>query len=157
MMDSDLIGQIIISSTFGVGRVVGVEKIGADDRYFLVVESVDQKLRNFIPMDDTKSFRTLLSKEELTKVVEDLSTDFEAVDYDSKKDRINYFKESSLFQDMENIVKLVKELNQLTDRGSVEDQIFKRLTSSLAAEYALINEVSEEAANEIIEIALNNA
>lgn len=156
MMDSDLIGQIIISSTFGVGRVVGVEKIGSDDRYFLVVESVDQKLKNFIPMDDTKSFRTLLSKEELAKVVEDLSSEYEALDYDSKKDRINYFKESSLFQDMENIVKLVKELNQLTDRGSVEDQIFKRLTSSLAAEYALINEVSEEAANEIIELALNN-
>jgi RNA polymerase-interacting CarD/CdnL/TRCF family regulator len=143
MTNSNLIGQIIISSTLGVGRVVGIDQIGDDKRYFLVVESVDKKLKNFIPVDDERSYRTLSEKEEITKVIEGLSSPIDSTEHDSKKDRINYFKENSQFQDIETISKLIRELNILTDRGSVEDQIFKRLTKSLADEHSMVHQVTE--------------
>ena len=143
MTNSNLVGQIIISSTLGIGRVVGLEQIGEDKRYFLVVESVDKKLKNFIPVDDKRSYRTLAEKEDIDKVISGLSTPVDSIDHESKKDRINYFKENSQFQDIETISKLIRELNKLTDRGSVEDQIFKRLTKSLIDEHSMVNKVAE--------------
>jgi RNA polymerase-interacting CarD/CdnL/TRCF family regulator len=155
MTNSDIIGQIIISSTLGVGRVVGIDKIGDDQRYFLVVESVDKKLKNFVPVEDKRSYRTLVSKEEIESILSQLSDKFEPTSHDSKKDRINYFKENSQFQDLETIIKLIRELNQLDDKGSVEDQIFKRLTSSLALEHSIINQVPESESLELVLNALN--
>lgn len=143
MTNSNLVGQIIMSSTLGVGRVVGLEQIGDDKRYFLVVESVDKKLKNFIPVDDKRSYRTLTEKSKLDEVIKALSTPVESIEHESKKDRINYFKENSQFQDIETISKLIRELNVLTDRGSVEDQIFKRLTKSLTDEHSMVHKVSE--------------
>ena len=143
MENSNLIGQIIISSTLGVGRVVGIDQIGDDKRYFLVVESVDKKLKNFIPVDDKRSYRTLSEKTKIDEIIKGLSEPIESIEHSSKKDRINYLKEHSQFQDIETISKLIRELNVLTDRGSVEDQIFKRLTKSLAEEHSMVHKVAE--------------
>ncbi len=153
MKNSDIIGQLIISSTLGVGRVVGMDQIGNDQRDFLVVESVDKKLKNFIPVDDKRSYRTLVSKEEIESVIKELSVKAELLEHPSKKDRINYFKENSQFQDLETIIKLIKELNLLNDKGSVEEQIFKRLTNSLALEHSIVNQVPE---SESLELVLNS-
>jgi len=141
MQNSDILGQLVISSSFGAGRVIKVDELGFDNRPFLVVESQDQKAKYFIPVEDKNSYRFISTQKAIDSVLISLSNDSNLGLFDSKKDRINYFKTNSQIQDVELIAKLLSELNDINDRGAVENQIFLKLVDTLALEYSIVTQI----------------
>lgn len=141
----DLIDQIILSSNFGVGKVVGIDEMGGKE--FLVVEDQQLRVKNFVSANDTDSYRLISEKEFLGKLITSIPSLNITNVYESKKDRINHFKQQAKIQDIEKIAHLIVELVQLDDRGSAEDSIKQRLLESVALEYSLVMEVSLEEAN----------
>ena len=156
MYDKNLIGKLVISSNFGIGKIENVERVGDGSQLFLVVESIDHKLRNFIPIEDKTAYRFLADKNELDKTIENLKGDGPNKDFNSKKERINYFKDMCSMQDLDTISKLIKHLNNLSDRGSSEDQILNRLVENLALEHSVVNNVEIETSREFLSEVLEH-
>ena len=65
MDESKIIGKTVLSSKFGVGIVSGVDDLGMGDKKFLVIETDQRQVKNFIPIEDTDHYRLLESKDEL--------------------------------------------------------------------------------------------
>lgn len=147
---SHILGQIVISSSFGIGRVTEVDEENYGPKPFIVVECQDQKAKYFAALDDKKSYRLVSSKEKIDQIILTLKDAPEKVAHESKKDRINYFKTNSQIQDVDLISKLIRELYHLTDRGSAEEQILNRLIDTLALEYKVITDVSLDDAKKLL-------
>ena len=150
-----LIGKTVLTASFGVGVIVNVEQM-AGNRTFLVIESPQKNLKNFIPYEDFQSYRFLSQKEKLTTVLAQLESPYSAPDFDSKKDRIDYFKKQAKIQDLNNIVNTIQHLDQLTDRGSAESQIYKDLLEDLCLEHSLVHDIEIEKSRQIISEFLMN-
>lgn len=146
----ELIGKTILSHKFGSGLVVAVEDLSNAGKPFLVVESDEGKIKNFIAFADEQSYRELLGKEQFEKTVNKLSPKVEGREFASKKDRISFFKTESKIQELDQIITLINELNSMTDRSSAEEQILTELTESLAFEHSLVLGTEVAASKEVI-------
>ena len=138
-----IVGKLVISSTFGVGRVVEISENQIDDRTFLVVQAEDKNLKNYIPMEDERSYRLIMSKEVINGAIQDLKA-MPIKKFSSKKERISYFRNNSQVQDIKLFAKLLVELNVIRDRGTIENHIFKTLIDTLALEYSIVNKIEFE-------------
>ena len=67
---------------------------------------------------------------------------------------INYFKAQAKIQDLDVVATLLVDLEALDDRGLVEQQIYSKLMDSLALEYSLAGNMTQEEANQIIRKSL---
>jgi len=155
-MDSHehLIGQMVISSSFGIGTIIQVDTMDGGDRVFLVVECQKQRVKHFIPVESSDNYRLITSLEAINKVLSSLATAPNMQPFESKKDRINYFRSTSQNQDIKVVAELIKELDALSDRGAVESQILSRLIETLALEYSVITSVELAEAKKIVDQAL---
>lgn len=154
MNESEIIGKTVLSSKFGIGVVTGVDDLGRGDKQFLIIETDHRKVKNFIPIDDTDHYRLLESKAKLEKILKALSDKSEGIDFESRQERINYFKSASRIQDVTKIKELLIHLYHLDDKGTLEDQIYETLLETLALEFSIVMEMEKEAARESIEAQL---
>lgn len=76
--------------------------------------------------------------------------------FESKRDRIAYFQEKSVKQDIRSILKTIYELQNIDERSNVEDTILKLLMDTLALEIGIIMEMEPEEAYQIINNSLEN-
>lgn len=143
------IGKLILSSAFGVGKIVSIDKMGLDRDYF-VIECIGNNVRTFVPADDLNSYRFLATSEEIEKYLSVISDNLDLLDFGSKKERINFFKDESKIQDTEKMSFLINQLSNLSDRGSTEDQVLNKLIDSFALEYSLINNKSLDECKELV-------
>jgi len=146
---ADLIGKIVLSSSFGAGKIVEITKMSGD-RHFLVIESIGNNVKNFVPMEDNLTYRYISSKDDLESLLGKLSKKVSSEEFDSKKDRVNYFKQEAKVQDLESVAQLLKELHGLEDRNTAEEQIFNKLIDSLALEYSLVMGQNVDSAREVV-------
>lgn len=151
MKESEIIGKTVLSSKFGIGIVTGVDDLGLGDKQFLVIETDQRKVKNFIPIEDTDHYRLLESKDKLQKTIKDLSKKIKDVEFESRQERINYFKDASRIQDVTKIKELLIHLHNLDDKGTLEDQIYDKLLETLALECSIVMEMDKEKARESIE------
>ncbi len=154
MDHSEIIGKLVISSNFGIGTVVSVEDMTNSGRDFLVIECPGN-VKNFIPADDTASYRFLSTEVDIGKIISKLEkTRLKPKDYGSKKERIEYFKKTSKMQDINIIADLLLELISLDDRSSAEDLIMNKFVDSIALEHSIITKAKEEDSKVIILAAI---
>ena len=75
----------------------------------------------------------------------------ELKDYKSRKERVLDFKEKSEPKNLEEMTNVIKELNSLNDRGSIENELFLKLKKNMAKEYSFVGNIKEREAFEIIQ------
>lgn len=150
MKESEIIGKTVLSSKFGIGVVTGIDDLGMGDKQFLVIETDHRKVKNFIPVGDTDHYRLLETKAKLQKVVKDLSKKIKDVKFESRQERINYFKDASRIQDVTKIKELLVHLHHLDDKGTLEDSIYDKLIETLSLECSIVMEMDKEKARESI-------
>ena len=148
---NSLIGKIVLSSKFGIGTIVGVDDLGMSDKQFFVIESHQNRVKNFLPVDDDAHYRLVSSQEKFKEVFDDLKQSSQLPDFQSKQERINFFKDESKKQEIDLIASLVKMLRDIEDKGSIEIQIFDRLIESLSMEYSIIYKTELEESKTLIE------
>jgi hypothetical protein len=124
---------------------------------FFVIESLEYQVKNFQPANkNSNSYRFLEEKDLFTSRLTDISdrVDLSFLEsFESKKDRINYFKTQSKKQDLNNIVTLIQLLRSIEDIGGVEASILQKLMDNIALEYSILFECEiEEAKNAITSI-----
>lgn len=152
--DLELIGKMVLSSAFGVGTIVGTEELSIDEKTFLVIESEGQRVKHYVPLEDENTYRLISSEEEIKKILKSLKRALKLVDFESKKDRINYFRETSKVQDIDMLAKLLRELNGISDCGTIEKQIFSKIRDTIALEYSLALKIELNKAQELVDKAL---
>lgn len=155
MTDQQLeINDLVLSSNFGLGKIVGFEKIGEGDQEFCVIESLEKKIKLMAPMTDSLNFRKLSTEQELLQKLQELKSIDGAKDFDSKKDRITYFKSQSNKQDLDSILETIAQLREVEDRGSVENKIYDTLLNSVKLEVATVMAMETEKADELVDSSL---
>ena len=150
MIEDLKVNDIVFSPNFGIGKVVGFEKIDGSKEDFVVIESRDKNFRSLIPVKETNNFRKKSSPEGLRSILAKLKIPIVIDEFESKKHRILYFKEKSLNQDLNNVIKTILELRSIGDRGKIENQILESLSNSLSLEIEMVLEVDRKRAEEIL-------
>lgn len=143
------IGKLILSSAFGVGKIVSIDKMG-QDRDFFVIECIGNNVRTFVPIHDDNSYRFVCSQNDIEKYLNQMQKQVKPLEFDSKKERINYFKDQSKIQDTEKMSFLINQLSCLSDRGSTEDTVMNKLIDSFSLEYSLIINKTHEECKELV-------
>ncbi len=140
--------NLIISSNLGLGELLGTEQIGGDE--FYIVQSVDSSVKAYYPITEKEQFRKISSTDEIDKIIDQLLDNIAIKSYESKKDRITFFKEESQIQNIQNLSLLIRELYDLSDRGTIEDKILDNLIDSLALELSVIKDIEHVNAKDIV-------
>ncbi|MDA8793101.1 hypothetical protein N9N67_07640 [Bacteriovoracaceae bacterium] len=143
------LGKIVLSTNFGVGKVVGLDTLGGKGEY-LVVESMDHNVKNFLPVAGENNFRLLLEEDDLIKRLDAIGEDTSALEFESKKDRINYFKNTSKTQKFDVIIELINQLILVEDRGALENQILDKLSDTIALEHSITKKLDLEQSKKFI-------
>ena len=146
---SKYIGELILSSNFGHGTIIGIEQMG-QGRDFFVVDCSGNNVKTFVPVDDHDSYRFLSDQKGLETALGTLAETPGEIEFESKKERINYFKDQSKVQDTNSIATLISQMGHIDDRGSTEDQVMNKLVESLALEYSLIVNKSPEECKKLV-------
>lgn len=152
---SEFIGKLVLSSSFGVGKVVSIDDLGMGERLFLVIETQGQSVRNYVAVDDEQNYRLISEKNDFEKIYSNLTSECEIEKFGSKKDRIDYFKTQSKIQDIELIGRLLRQLKALEDRSSAEQQLFSKLKETMSLEYSIVMDTELDESKELIEAALS--
>jgi RNA polymerase-interacting CarD/CdnL/TRCF family regulator len=123
------------------------------DAEFFVVESTLNQTRIMVPVKNSgKHLRQVLSEDEALKAIATLedSKAFEAQSFPSKKDRVKHFQKILKSVDLNETVNALKFLNDLTDKGKVEQQIFEKMLDDLALELAHVMNVNQGQMNDTL-------
>ena len=72
MSQTDILGKLVLSSNFGIGRIVDINIMG--DKEFLVIESEQNSVKNFVPRSDEESYRFLSEEATMDSIINDLKT-----------------------------------------------------------------------------------
>ena len=144
------IGKKVISASFGEGVISEITEMNNEPFYIVLNQS--NNMRHYVPINDSSAYRYISDEKDFISILE--SSLVEAtykIDFESKKDRINYYKDQSKIQNLKSICQNIKTLHLTEDRGSLEEQIYQRLIENLALEYKLIKDIKAQEANEFID------
>ena len=108
-----------------------------------------------IPQKELKSMRKLSSESELNQALKILATTLERPIFESKKDRVLYFKKEASKQDLKARAAVMAHLNALDDKGKVEITILASMTEILNKEIQAVFGISEREASELVNNAQN--
>lgn len=147
---TDLLGKRVLSSYFGIGKIVGIDQLGGSDKDFFVIESNDKKIKHFISCEDEHTYRLLSDKKNFELVLAQLASQAPQELFESKKDRINFFKAKSKIQDINTMAETLIEFKKIDDLGAIEKQIYQKIIDSLALEHSIINDGSTSESKSII-------
>jgi len=137
-----------VSLSFGIGKIIAINQIQGrnGDAFFYSIQSVDKNMRTMVPVNGIKGLRLLSDRETILGLIDALAQPFGPKHYETKKDRILHFKERSDAGSVNELVELIREINSLTDRGSIENKLLSDLQSFLAKELAYINQITHDEA-----------
>lgn len=133
------IGQEVVSINFGVGVITEIKDMSGAE--FYIIESTEGRSTTMIPTVKEDAFRPLSSENELSETLDRIAKDSKLLEFDSKKDRINYFKSNIQKQDIETFVENIQQLLQISDKGAAESKYLDMLLENLSIEVgAVFNE-----------------
>ena len=133
------VGKLVLSPDFGAGIIIAVEELDSSShQMFFVVEHESEKAKSYLPVDGKGNYRFLSAPTDLENLLAGLYHKDLKQQFESKKDRINYFRKKSKIHNASEIVDLISELSSLSDRGTIENQIYSKFIDSLALEYSIV-------------------
>ncbi len=144
--------DIVVSPKFGIGKMIGVERMPGLDRSFFTIESMHQKMKNMIPTDSDILIRKVATKVSFNRSLDTVQKKDVATEYDSRKDRIANYQDrvKSNQVTLGNILAVIKEIQLLKDKGAVERQLMNELLETVSKEYAFVFECEVEEAKKTI-------
>ena len=148
------IGKKVISASFGEGVISEITEMNNEPFYIVLNQS--NNMRHYVPINDSSAYRYISDEKNFVSILESaLIKSSYKVEFESKKDRINYYKDQSKIQNLESICQNIKTLHLTEDRGSLEEQIYQRLIENLSLEYQLIKDIKDKEANDFIELMIS--
>ncbi len=144
--------DIVVSPKFGIGVIKGIEFLDGLEKSFFTISSIDNKLKNLIPTDTEILIRKVSTRNSFNKSLDKINQKDVANDYDCRKDRIAAFQDKirSNKVTLPTILSVIKEIQQLKDKGAVERQMMNELLTTVSREYAFVFECDSEDAKKII-------
>lgn len=147
--------RIIVSTSFGAGKIVGTQKFTNNADEFTVIESLENNVKTFIGPREKNKYRHLSQALTIKEVLDSMHGSRSFAGHDSKKERIAYLKERAKVEEIFTIANTIKEIYTFSDRGNAEEKILTDLINTLALEISMVLEVTQEQAREQIIAALN--
>lgn len=147
--------RLIVSTSFGAGKIVGTQKISSNSDDFTVIESLESNVKTFIGPREKNKYRFLSAAITIKDVLDFLTSDKTFPAHFSKKERIAYLKERAKVEEIYTIANTIKEIYSFNDRGNAEEKILTDLINTLALEISMVLEIAQEQAKEQIIAALN--
>ena len=144
------VSDLVVSLAFGIGKIVAIENVQGSKNFFYLIQSVDKNMRTMVPVNSVKGLRHISNTKILSELLESLQQPTKPRFYQTKKDRILNFKERSDASSLSDLIELIREINSLTDRGSIENKLLSDLQSFLAKEIAYINQTTHDEAYNIV-------
>ena len=145
------VSDVVISLAFGIGKIVEIAELQQDSGLFYLIEGIEEKFKTFVPVNSVSKFRKISSAEQMNTHLKLLKGPVELKDYKSRKERVLDFKEKAEPKNLEEMTNVIKELNSLNDRGSIENELFLKLKKNMAKEYSFVGNIKEREAFEIIQ------
>ena len=144
--------DIVVCSKFGIGKMVGVEHLDSLERSFFTIESLDQKMKNMIPVDSDILIRKVSTKNSFNKFLDKIAANDNGKDYECRKDRIADFQNRvrSNKASLGTILEVIKEIHALKDKGTVERQMMNELLDTVSREYSFVFECEVDEARKSI-------
>ena len=107
-------------------------------------------MKVFIAVDNAGTLRVLKSKDEINDLLTTLKETPSPRDFDSKKDRINFYKDEVKTNDPIKQYQLLNEMHSIDDRGKSEDSALSKQLDSLAMEIKFIFDLDLPAAQDML-------
>ncbi len=148
------INDKVISSSFGLGVIVDIERPEGTNRDFYVIESVDHNIRTMVPLEKSATFRLLTPESDLNNHLKKLSSEVPTPDFESKKDRITYFKGQVTHQNIDEVFMNVRTLVSISDRGAAETRILSNFLDNIVLEVMTVFDIDENQAKELVNNSL---
>ncbi|MEE2745042.1 MAG: hypothetical protein VYD54_14105 [Bdellovibrionota bacterium] len=145
------VSDVVISLAFGIGKIVEITELQANSGLFYLIEGIEEKFKTFVPVNSGNKFRKISSLDKITTQVDLLKGTVKLKEYKSRKERVLEFKEKAEPRNIEEMIKIIKELNSLNDRGSIENELFVKLKKNMAKEFSYVSNMKERDALEIIQ------
>jgi RNA polymerase-interacting CarD/CdnL/TRCF family regulator len=145
------VSDLVISLGFGIGRIMSIDSPNGLKGNYYLIQSIDKNMKTMVPVGSPKGLRKLSIQQEMELNIDTLALPYVSKEsYESKKDRILSFKERSDAPSLGDLCSLIRELNSLTDRGSIENKLLVDLQNFLAKEFAYIFEKQHDEALALI-------
>ncbi|EQC47990.1 CarD family transcriptional regulator [Bacteriovorax sp. Seq25_V] len=148
------INDKVISSSFGLGVIVDIERPEGTNRDFYVIESVDHNIRTMVPLEKSATFRLLTPQNDLNDHLKLLSSEVPTPEFDSKKDRITYFKGQVTHQNIDEVFMNVRTLVSINDRGAAETKILSNFLDNIVLEVMTVFDLEEAEAKDLVNKSL---
>ena len=145
------VSDVVISLAFGIGKIVEITELQANSGLFYLIEGIEEKFKTFVPVNSGNKFRKISSLDKITSQVDRLKGTVAIKEYKSRKERVLEFKEKAEPRNIEEMIKIIKELNSLNDRGSIENELFVKLKKNMAKEFSYVSNMKERDALEVIQ------
>ncbi len=152
MNENKLIGQLVLGLDFGVGTIVGVERLQKGGEDFIVVKKQNESMKTYYPLDGKDNFRFPSSKETITRAIKNFQDYSNSTVFESARERINYFKKAARKQNTEHLFLVFAQLKSLEKLGDAETKILQKLTKSLLAEMSMVLELPANELKQILDI-----
>ncbi len=152
---SELVGKVVFSLSSGVGRITSISQMELGSGDFLVVNFKDSTAVDYIRIDGTYNFRILSSDDEFQTALAELKSKTTLTNFDSKKDRVHYFKALEQKYSLASLVELIKQMSKCSDLGAVEKKILQRGIDSLIEEHKIHTGLALDESREKIEYLIS--
>lgn len=130
--------ETVLSIEFGKGEVTGIDKLRDGLEDYFIVECESPKSTNYYPVKGNCNFRKVSSRELLEESLTILGEAIPAKSFESRKDRINYFKDAFKIQSIKEIAKMLSEISSQDALGTTETKIMDNFKETFALEISLV-------------------
>jgi len=153
MEHSVSIGHQVYSPKFGIGKILRKDFVDAGSSEFYIVESTLNQTTIMVPVKNScKHLRQVLTQDEALEAISELedTKSFDTTDFPSKKDRVKHFQKILKSVDLDETINALKFLNDLSDKGKVEQQIFEKMLDDLALELSFVMSTNKGQMNDTL-------
>ncbi len=140
----------VLSMDFGVGVILAIEKIQTDGDDYYVIEHGGRRSKDYFPVKDNKTIRAISSKVLFEKTLQILKKRKVKKNFESKKDRLQYFERRIDKSNVETIAIRASELFPIEDMNVKEKRIVDKLIETLELEASIIYKKTKNESKELI-------
>lgn len=125
-------------------------------QHFYAIQGVEGAVKVFVAVNNSDNLRDVCDKGTLESLLGSMHGNVVDKEFESKKDRINFYKDEAKTNDVNKQYRVLKELYALADRGKSEDSALAKQIETLSLEIKYVFGISTEEAEVKIKDALAN-
>ncbi len=147
--EANLVGKKVLGLELGLATITGVESIEGEGTFY-IIEKYKENMKRYYPTKGKLGFRLLSSKDELISSIEKCQVYSSPIVFETRSQRIKYFKRESRNQDIQGLFRLFRTLTSLKTLNSFETSLLNKLTGSLITEISLVFKVTIKESKNIL-------